>query len=92
MAVENETIIQRMINELNKARNADEHVMKNHIANVQLLCDLMLEGDKPQSPETNFTKEEMKAMIGKNSNDKVRPVHRSTTIDDDANGESLFDF
>ncbi|GAA0605665.1 YwdI family protein [Virgibacillus siamensis] len=92
MAVANETIIKKMINELNKARDAEDHVMKNHIANVQLLCDLLLEGDNTQADKTNITKEEMKAMIGENSNSKVEPVQHSTIKHDDANGDSLFDF
>ncbi|WP_174614980.1 YwdI family protein [Virgibacillus ihumii] len=92
MAVANETIIKKMINELNKARDADEKSVKNHIANVQLLCDLMLEGDKPQTEKTSITNAEMKAMIGENGNQKVEPVQRSTINDDDANGDSLFDF
>ncbi|WP_077329402.1 YwdI family protein [Virgibacillus siamensis] len=91
MAVANETIIQKMIDELNKAQGKDESGMKKHIANVQLLCDLMLEGDRAEPVDHNLSKEEMKAMIGKNSTADVKPARR-VTVDDGANGESLFDF
>lgn len=94
MAVENETIIQKMKTELNQAqqKGADKEAMKKHIASIQLLCDLLLDEKLAAPPVDNeITEEEMKAMIGKS---ETKQSHKKTTIkdDEDANGDSIFDF
>ncbi|WP_164667533.1 YwdI family protein [Virgibacillus doumboii] len=93
MAVANETIIQKMMNELTEAKKKanDSKSMEKHIANVQLLCELLL-GEISATPSTDneITEEEMKAMIG--TNDTKRKYTKTTINDDDANGDSIFDF
>ncbi|MEC5424419.1 YwdI family protein [Virgibacillus sp. C22-A2] len=94
MAVANSTIIEKMINELKEAKEkSDQQKVVNHIANVRLLCDLFLEEDSAvkKEPELNITKEEMKAMIGEQKS--VTKTHSGSSImQDDANGDSIFDF
>lgn len=94
MAVANDTIIQKMMKELTQAQNkaADNNEMKNHIANVQLLCELLLE-EKPTSIDNDISKEEMMAMIGDNdASQKKKAVRQDLLDEDDANGKSIFDF
>ncbi|MBP1948905.1 YwdI family protein [Virgibacillus litoralis] len=94
MAVETDTIIQKMMKELTQAqqKNNDNAVVQKHIANVQLLCELILE-EKPKSNSSEISTEEMKAMIGHSNNGrKESTTHREIEDSDDANGSSIFDF
>ncbi|WP_100009828.1 YwdI family protein [Lentibacillus sediminis] len=100
MAVANETIIQKMMDELQQAKEkqGDSGNMTKHIEHVRLLCDLLLketEEEKVSVPASSqeITQEEMKAMLGKQA-EQVKPAtSKRTVIDHDgANGESLFDF
>ncbi|WP_339226467.1 YwdI family protein [Oceanobacillus sp. FSL K6-2867] len=100
MAVANETIIKKMQNELYLAKD-NEHAqdqMMRHIANVRLLCDLFLEGNQPvvEQEKIDFSEAEMKVMFGeqKIANDslKVKKPLGTKLNDDDANGDSIFDF
>lgn len=96
LAVTNETIIRKMMKELNYVQHndADNETMKKHIANVRLLCDLVLEEETTVDTD-HITNEEMKAMIGKDSSNRVgktQSIHRESIEHDDANGSSIFDF
>lgn len=93
MAVGNGTVIQKMIHELNQAKeqhNQDE--MIKHIANVRLLCELFLEEDSPPvNNKEDISAEEMKAMIGRQASENKKV--KSKPMDHDvANGDSIFDF
>ncbi|GAB3048163.1 YwdI family protein [Virgibacillus ainsalahensis] len=103
MAVTNETIINKMIKELNDAKKVqyNQDKMVKHIANIRLLCDLFLEEEpaagQVDSVESNhtseFSPEEVKAMLGKEvSETKPSRTQKSTIDHDDANGDSIFDF
>lgn len=98
MAVSNKTIINKMIQELNKAQIDTENHTKitQHIEHVKLLCDLILDDKTPSKPEQKQTisADEMKAMIGdRGSVNKPSVSTSSSTIDhDDANGDSILDF
>ncbi|MUK89600.1 hypothetical protein GMD78_14625 [Ornithinibacillus sp. L9] len=95
MAIADETIIQKMIDELQKAKQEKSHTkMLNHIEHVRLLSDLFVTTDyeptkKVQKEE--ISEAEMKAMLGES---KKQPSYRKTTDldEDDANGNSIFDF
>jgi hypothetical protein len=97
VAITNETIIKKMIHELYEAKESQHSYEKmvSHIANVRLLSDLFFEGDQSPVNEPEFTKEEMKAMIGKQSGSKQIQQEQVTkpSIDhEEANGKSIFDF
>lgn len=103
MAVSNQTIIDKMIQELYQAKevNGKEH-WNRHIANVQMLCDLLLESEgaeqvKQEAEKENgrsISAEEMEVMMGAARNKKKRPdLYKQVKIDDaEANGDSIFDF
>ncbi|MBR3118203.1 YwdI family protein [Oceanobacillus profundus] len=100
MAVANNTIIKKMLNELYLAKENqhEQDQMVAHIANVRLLCDLFLEGEQPvvKQEKTGFTDAEIKVMLGeqKVGNDSLQVNNpKSTKLDDEgANGNSIFDF
>lgn len=107
MAVETDTIIRKMMKELTQAQQIsdDNGAVQKHIANVQLLCELIMEErpktdsreismeEKPKTDSSEISTEEMKAMIGEsNTNRKQNITRHSQEEDDDANGSSLFDF
>ncbi|UJL46026.1 YwdI family protein [Virgibacillus sp. NKC19-16] len=93
MEVGNNTVIQKMITELNHAKEQhNQDKMIKHIENVRLLCDLFLEEDSPSTGNKEaISAEEMKAMLGKQSSENKQRT--STKMDHDvANGDSIFDF
>ncbi|WP_042221365.1 YwdI family protein [Oceanobacillus manasiensis] len=102
MAVANETIIQKMMKELQQAKTSkhDDRIVQQHVRNVQLLCDLFLEDEKSSQSEATtdvdgISTEELKAMMGKEVIEtqpkKVMNQH-SVLKEEDANGDSIFDF
>ncbi|RKQ31529.1 YwdI family protein [Oceanobacillus halophilus] len=108
MAVSNETILKKMMNELNQAKENEhsQEKMVKHIANVKLLCDLFLEEDpeketikeavKSQTKRDEFSQAELKAMIGDQAvikNIQEEQTKKKQIIDhEEANGSSIFDF
>src|SRR5699024_3358816 len=102
MAVQNKTIIKKMKDELKHAEKEIEnvHVMKRHIAKIQLFCDLLIDDDTKQEQQLNIgtmTEQERKAMLGaktkmKQANNE-KMIRTILTSDEDAgNGDSFFDF
>lgn len=108
MAVSNETIINKMMQELNlaKSKHQNKEQLAKHVEHVKLLCELILEDDTsatmptvPQSKpavtsKTDITAEEMMAMMG---NMKPKPGASTQTSEPgpnhgEANGDSIFDF
>lgn len=91
--VENGTVIQKMIYELNQAKEQhNQDKMIKHIENVRLLCDLFLEGGSPStSNKEEISAEEMKAMLGKQASEN-KQIKSKPMDHDDANGDSIFDF
>lgn len=95
MAVSTDKVLQKMKRELAEAQesSADQAAMKQHIANIQLLCELLME-EEPSSKKRSardITSEEMKAMMGEKTVAKASNTAH-TTDHDGANGDSLFDF
>ncbi|MEN1967587.1 YwdI family protein [Lentibacillus sp. N15] len=91
MAVTDRTVLQKMIKEAQQAneKQANHQEMLKHVANVSLLCELLLEGNElPTVTRDEISADEMKAMTG-----TVHPPAKQPTLDhDDANGKSIFDF
>ncbi len=98
MAVKNETIIKRAMRELETAQQAHNDVaMKKHIANVQLLCDLILdESQEPEQTAEEISQKEMKTMLGstnhmsRNNEDMLQSLQKPTVAEE--KGDSIFDF
>lgn len=97
MAVENKTILNKMMNELEKAKQnqQDPSKFKQHIANIKLLCDLFIDEEdlveekdihtnKVTPKNEEFSEAELKAMIG--NQDVIQKVQqqqfkKTVTID-----------
>lgn len=99
MAVANRTIIKKMIDELEKAKayKGNQKKMKQHIAHVRLLCDLILEdeGNNESSVDsTSISKQEAKAMLGDQYHvQNKEKKHKKSAINyEDENVDSIFDF
>ena len=111
MAVSNEIIIDKMIQELQEAKSKAHHQdqVKKHMENVRLLSELFISAepdsttamaaDKARKAQVNMedteeriSEAEMKAMLGKESTIKVVNPQQNKLNDEDANGDSIFDF
>ncbi|GGA63839.1 YwdI family protein [Ornithinibacillus halotolerans] len=99
MAVANETILLKMMDELKSARlhhNNQSELIK-HVDKIRLLCDLILMEDKPQTSSgqsSEISAEELKAMFGKENVSKSaqQSFKKSIELDEEGNGDSIFDF
>ncbi|MFD1361595.1 DUF5327 family protein [Lentibacillus salinarum] len=98
MAVETGTILHKMKRELAHAQqtDADEPAMKHHVANIRLLCELLLEepstSPSPSDSGRDVTAAEVKAMMGEKSPERTAKPTSLTDDHDGANGSSIFDF
>jgi altronate dehydratase len=101
VAVANETIIKKMIQELVRAQEAQHNreKMKKHIENVRLLSDLLLEDEREEqqvSTQTvnsaDISEAELKTMMGSQAKPKIHKEKQTIIDHDDANGDSIFDF
>lgn len=98
LAVSNETIIQKMMKELQLAleKPNNEQWLVKHIANVQVLCELILDQDETEQ-EMHIPEKERQMMFGdtlkgKETEGSLKQSKTSKLDEDDANGESIFDF
>lgn len=97
MAVANETILRKMMQELQQA-NENQHnqaQMLKHIEKIKLLCDLFLTEDKVQPTKaqtSEISAAELKAMMGENKTTNQPTFKKSIELDDEGNGDSIFDF
>ncbi|ASN04012.1 YwdI family protein [Virgibacillus necropolis] len=100
MAIPNETILKKMMHELQQAQlsQSNHSQMVRHIENVRLLSDLIVDDghveqqERSRSPKA-ISDDEMKAMFGSGtSSKKTNEKHESEAERDDANGKSIFDF
>ncbi|MFD2044374.1 YwdI family protein [Ornithinibacillus salinisoli] len=94
MAIANETIIQKMIQELQQAKQQQSQTeIVKHMEHVRLLCDLFL-AESDSSSEVSkeeISPEEMKAMLGETR--KQQSFQKTSRLEEnDANGKSIFDF
>ncbi|GGP15328.1 YwdI family protein [Oceanobacillus neutriphilus] len=105
MAVSNEIIINKMIRELEEAKRKthQQDQVKKHMENIHLLSELFLSASQDQNKtnqiqvnmedtEEHISEAEMKAMLGKQSSIKVVNPKQKKLNDEDANGDSIFDF
>ncbi|WP_164217573.1 DUF5327 family protein [Virgibacillus sp. YIM 98842] len=102
MAVDNGKVLQKMMTELQLAKQLkdDDAAMLKHIRHIRLLCDLFLDDDaqaavKPQIQPAGIEEAEMKAMLGERAYkaEKYKQQDKNAQIDHDgANGDSIFDF
>ncbi|QKY70525.1 YwdI family protein [Lentibacillus sp. CBA3610] len=96
MAVATDTILQKMKRELEEAqrKSANESVMRKHIANIQLLSELLMEEQSVAESGSghDITAGEMKAMMGDKSAEQSSKPVQTTVNHDGANGDSIFDF
>jgi Family of unknown function (DUF5327) len=101
MAVANDTILQKMTRELEQAKQEQHNQpeMLKHIANIRLLCDLFLTEENSQTTsnpnQTEFSSVEIKAMVGEDkpgNSKQAQPFKKSVELDDEGNGDSIFDF
>lgn len=98
MSISTTSILKKMLNEAKLAndKKTNTNDMQKHVANVKLLCDLLLDEEETvdKAEEHSITPDEMKAMMGKSDrSERLSSESRRTEIDnDDANGKSIFDF
>lgn len=100
MAVKNETIIKKMKHELKQAemQASNQSTMQRHVANVQLLCDLLLDAETERPADTDtITEQEIKTMISgtaqkKQTNNEtvIKSLQKQDSVE--GNGDSIFDF
>lgn len=95
MAIEYDSIIQKMITELKHAEEArNNHAkMKRHIAKVHVLSELVLDEETTGESKDNITDQEIKAMLGKEQVKVNNCKLEKPSLDaDQENPGSIFDF
>ena len=101
VAVANETIIKKMIQELVRAQEVQQNhkQMKKHIEHVRLLSDLLLEeerGERQGSVQpvdsANRSEAELRMMMGSQAKPTAPKEKKHIMNHDEANGDSIFDF
>ncbi|WP_085506312.1 YwdI family protein [Thalassobacillus devorans] len=108
MAISNETVLKKMMNEIQEAmaNHGETASVREHVRAVRLLCDLMLD-DRP-APDTEErvssypdptdvsepTADEVRAMMGDMAGSSYQKKEKKKQKDehDEANGDSIFDF
>lgn len=96
MQISSNKILNKMASEIAKAKGSDAHKQKEHLLVVRALCDLLLE---EQTEEATYTQPQVQSHVITQST----PVQSMSTIpsmqgegvyvkEEDANGNSLFDF
>lgn len=87
MAISNETVLHKIENELQLAKQSvhQPEKLKQHMANIKLLSELILEGVQ-EKKEGGIKRPEQ--------NKQTPPVHEKITISQpaDKDGTSIFDF
>ena len=95
MAIEYESIIQKMMTELQraKAEQSDFAKMKQHIAKVNALSELILDEESSTKKTDDITSQEIKAMLGSEQAKGNNQLLDKTTVDADREDTgSIFDF
>lgn len=90
MHVPSDKIIDKMMNEMQAARNeaGNHHKVKEHITKIHLLCELLLDDEEQQSAP-KMTVDEQKMMLGKR-NETEQMVTENVVIEEGQ--DSIFDF
>ncbi len=93
MTISLAAVVAKMEDELRKAKAAhDPQRMREHVAAIRVLCDLMLETTGQPQPSASSAVAGPISVAGGLSLGAVSVGGRSPDIDDEANGESLLDF
>jgi|SRR5690625_1057983 len=90
--VSNETILKKMQEEIQSAINSinDDATMKNHLSKIELLCELILQGNEKvelRGQNTPIISHNEINEYNKKSNPSI-----AKQIEDDGDGTSIFDF
>ncbi|CAM4074801.1 hypothetical protein BAMA_01740 [Bacillus manliponensis] len=96
MQISSNKILNKMASEISKAQGSESHKQKEHLLVVRALCDLLLE---EQSEGTTHVQPPVQSHII-SQNTPVQPISNMASIqgepvyvkEEDANGNSLFDF
>ena len=66
MAISNQTVLNKMANEIQEAmlQHGNEEKVKEHVRSVRLLADLLLDQDTEQRSVIEPTSQEVQAMMG----------------------------
>ncbi|WP_368653383.1 YwdI family protein [Ornithinibacillus sp. 4-3] len=91
MTISNNTVLQKMMKELQEAQIQQQHNqdITIHISKIYMLCELLLDKQESGSP-LDATQQEQIAMFGEiraSKEDKHEKIDH-----EDANGDSIFDF
>ncbi|EJS76272.1 YwdI family protein [Bacillus cereus] len=95
MHISSEKILNKMANEIAKAKSSDGQKSKEHVLVVRALCDLLLE--EQAEPHTYREPQVQSQIIGSQPMTTVQPVMPVSgepvyIKEEDANGNSLLDF
>ncbi|MGG1165701.1 MULTISPECIES: YwdI family protein [Bacillus cereus group] len=95
MQVSSDKILNKMANEIAKAKSSEGQQSKEHLLVVRALCDLLL--DEQVEPFTYREPQVQTQVIGSQPMTTVQPVmpvsgEKVYIKEKDANGKSLFDF
>lgn len=95
MQVSSDKILNKMANEIAKAKSSEGQQSKEHLLVVRALCDLLL--DEQVEPSTYREPQVQTQVIGSQPMTTVKPVmpvsgEKVYIKEKDANGKSLFDF
>lgn len=96
MQISSNKVLNKMASEIAKAKGSDAHKQKEHLLVVRALCDLLLE---EQAEVNNYVEPEVQSHVITQSI-PVQPISTMSSLqgervyvkEDDANGNSLFDF
>lgn len=93
-------LLQKMEEEVQKAKKSDnQEEIKLHAAVIKSLCDVILESaqtDKPKAQEQQAPaisdQSILQQLMGAEGSRKYEETKKKEKNDDDANGDSIFDF
>lgn len=89
MAITNKQILQKIIEECELALGNEKRV-REHAKAIQSLTDLLLEEETAAVPSVDDI--EWEKMVGGNKQQSKTVNHSKKLVEEDANGDSLFDF
>lgn len=95
LSVSYETILHKMSQQLALAKDHEinEQTLKQHIAHVHMLCELILAEDRPNKCVQRLEESSQQVVVQSEHLSSARPNYEGTKLDDDgANGDSIFDF
>lgn len=94
LSVSYEAIIHKMFQQLQLAKGSqtNDKNLKQHISHVHMLCELILDEDHTNVTIEHMT-ENIQSVVKEESIPSAQPDFQEKKLnDDDANGDSIFDF